>query len=233
MPRPHEPEFLPERLHRQPTPTPEPQLPQKLPTFVPRSGTRLPELPANSTISLPVPEMDLPPNMTNVLLLGIDEGGTNADAIIIVAINRDTQTAAMMSIPRDTYLYIPEIGHRGRINSAFSGGVERVKQTILYNFGIPIHYYALIDFDGFKQAVDIIGGVDLPISCRLTDWRLKSPDLDPDIEDNWERFTLEPGIHTMDGEFAPMVYQNKKVGFRLPSHRTPATTVAGDLEPKC
>ena len=148
--------------------------------------------------------------MTNVLLLGIDDGGSNADAIVIVAINRDSETAAMLSIPRDTYLYIPEVGHMGRINSAFAGGVERVKQTILYNFGIPIHYYAQIDFNGFKQAVDAMGGVDVAVSCQLRDWRLESPDLDPDVEENWEMFTVPPGIHHMDGNFALWYTRSRK-----------------------
>ena len=72
----------------------------------------------------------------------------------------------------------------------------------LYNFGIPIHYYARIDFAGFQEVVDAIGGVDIAVSCRLQDWRLKSPELDINEEDNWEQFALEPGIHQMDGDLA-------------------------------
>ncbi|RMD48384.1 MAG: LytR family transcriptional regulator [Candidatus Thermofonsia bacterium] len=98
-----------------------------------------------------------------------------------------------------------------RLNTALShgeaigypgGGVELLKQTILYNFGIPIHYYARVDFQGFQTIVDAIGGVEIAVSCEFQDWRLKSPELDIHDEDNWEIYTLEPGIYTMDGDTA-------------------------------
>ncbi|MGW8318109.1 MAG: LCP family glycopolymer transferase [Candidatus Promineifilaceae bacterium] len=150
----------------------------------------------------PVPIFQTPEEITNILLMGTDEGGTNTDTMIVVSINRETKTASMLSLPRDLYVYIPEVAQMGRINTAFVGGIDRVKQTILYNFGIPIHYYAKVDFSGFKKAVDLLGGVDVAVSCQLRDWRLKSPELDPTIEENWEQFTLEPGVHHMDGDMA-------------------------------
>ncbi len=116
----------------------------------------------------------------------------------------------MVSLPRDLYVYIPG-WITNRLNTALShgasvgyqgGAVGQLKDTILYNFGVPIHFYAQVDFGGFKQAVDIANGVDVPVSCELRDWRLISPDLDPGNEDNWEQFTLEPGIHHMNGEMA-------------------------------
>jgi LCP family protein required for cell wall assembly len=90
-----------------------------------------------------------------------------------------------------------------RLNTAVNqGNVDLLKQTILYNFGIPIHYFARVDFNGFQQAVDAIDGVDITVSCRLQDWRLKSPELDIEVEENWEQFTLEPGVYHMDGDLA-------------------------------
>jgi hypothetical protein len=47
-----------------------------------------------------------------------------------------------------------------------------------------------------------MGGVEMAVSCELRDWRLISPELDPEEEDNWEMFTLAPGIHMMDGDLA-------------------------------
>jgi LCP family protein required for cell wall assembly len=108
----------------------------------------------------------------------------------------------MVSLPRDLFVYHPG-KIMSRLNTALTlGGVEQLEQTILYNFGIPIHYYAQIDFDGFKQAVDAMGGVDVAVSCRLQDWRLISPELDPNDENNWQQFPLEPGVHHMDGDTA-------------------------------
>ena len=130
------------------------------------------------------------------------------DTIIIVGINRDSKTASMLSIPRDTYVYITPSKRMGRINTARNP--EQLKQTILYNFGIPIHFYAMVDFSGFKQAVDLLGGLEVSVSCTLRDWRLKSPDLDPNVEANWEMFTLNRGIYEMDGNLALWYVRSRK-----------------------
>jgi LCP family protein required for cell wall assembly len=130
--------------------------------------------------------------------------------MIIVSINYSRPTASILSIPRDLFVYIPG-WTMNRINTALShgssvgypgGGIGLLRQTILYNFGVPIHYYARVDFEGFQEIIDAINGVDLNVSCRLEDWRLKSPELDPLEVDNWERFALEPGVHHMDGDLA-------------------------------
>ncbi|MFZ0543897.1 MAG: LCP family protein [Candidatus Promineifilaceae bacterium] len=204
-----------------PTPTPSPtSRPQFVPTiaFIPTDETPAAEgteMPTPSTpIPTAVPTFEVPANTTNILLLGsdtdLDEGVGRTDTMIIVAINRDGPTASMVSLPRDLYVYIPG-WEMNRINTALGhgsavgypgGAVAQLKDTILYNFGIPIHYYAQVDFEGFQRGVDIMGGVDIAVSCELRDWRLISPDLDPQDEDSWEMFTLAPGIHMMDGDLA-------------------------------
>jgi polyisoprenyl-teichoic acid--peptidoglycan teichoic acid transferase len=148
-----------------------------------------------------------------ILLLGNDSEwvrGGRTDTMIIVAINRETKTAAMLSLPRDLFVYIPgwtmaklntAVPHGYSVNYP-GGGVELLKETILYNFGIPIDYYARIGFNSFKQIVDALGGIEVVVSCPLTDWRLKAPELDPNLVENWEQFTLELGVHQMDGDLA-------------------------------
>lgn len=152
--------------------------------------------------------------VVNVLLLGrdtsLDIRSYRTDVIIIVSVNRTTNTVTMLSIPRDLYVYIPG-WTMNRINTAANhgdaisypgGGPALLAQTILYNLGIPIHYYAMIDFDGFKNAVNTFGGVDVPVTCAMQDWRLKSPELDVNNPDNWEQYYLETGVHRMDGDLA-------------------------------
>lgn len=182
-----------------------------LPTITP---TSLPQISPSLTYSEPVdidvssmpiptavPEFDVPLDTTNILLIGND-GGANTDTMIIVTINRKGPTASMISLPRDLFVYLPGV-QMGRLNTAAAiGGVDLLKQTILYNFGVPIHYYARVDFEGFKEAVDIVGGVEIAASCELRDWKLISPHLDPEREESWEMFTLEPGVHRMDGDTA-------------------------------
>ncbi len=196
------------------TPTPRPQVAPTLDATI-AIGTLLPEVPTPETpIPTAVPTYEVPPNTTNILLLGSDtaigEEKTRTDTIIIVAINRDGPTASIISLPRDLYVYIPG-SIMNRLNTALArgeekeyegGGIGLLKQTILYNFGIPIHYYARVDFDGFQDVVNAAGGVDVSVSCRLQDWRLKSPELNLEDPDNWEQFALEPGIYHMNGDLA-------------------------------
>ena len=187
------------------TPT---SLPQEDPVLTITAPETLREgVPTPSTaVPTAVPTFEIPETTTNILLLGSDtpigSDDTRTDTMIIVSINEEGQTASMISLPRDLFVYMPG-KIMNRLNTAISlGGVDLLKQTILYNFGIPIHYYARVDFQGFETAVDAIGGVDLAVSCRLQDWRLISPELDPQDEDNWEQFALEPGVHHLDGDTA-------------------------------
>ncbi|MCI0728280.1 MAG: LCP family protein [Chloroflexi bacterium] len=198
-----------------PSPTSRPQLVPSLATFEPEElASTGPAPTAVTAIPTAVPTFEVPLGTTNVLLLGsdtdLDQGVGRTDTMIIVAINRDGPTASMVSLPRDLYVYIPG-WTMNRLNTALSrgaaagypgGAIAQLRDTILYNFGIPIHFYAQIDFEGFQQGVDLMDGVEVAVSCELRDWRLKSPDLDPNNEENWEIFTLEPGIHQMDGDLA-------------------------------
>lgn len=199
---------------RTPTSTPSPSA---TPTFRPQVAPTLSEtdapthflegVPTPSTaVPSPVPTFETPKEVTNVLLLGsdtpLDSTSVRTDTMIIVSINTENQTASMVSLPRDLYVYHPG-SIMNRLNTALTiGGIDQIKQTILYNFGVPIHYYAQIDFAGFQEVVNAMGGVDIAVSCRLQDWRLISPDLDPQDEDNWHQFALEPGVHHMEGDMA-------------------------------
>ena len=204
-----------------PTATPPPPTQTPVPTHTPTSKpTVVPVLTATAAppflegvptpptaVPTAVPTFEVSDNFTNILLLGsdtpLDEGSTRTDTMIIVTINNDKGTASVISLPRDLYVYHPG-KTMSRLNTAlsFGEGIDLLKQTILYNFGIPIHYYARVDFEGFKTAVDAMGGVDVAVSCQLRDWRLKSPELDPEDEDNWEIYTMEPGVYRMDGDTA-------------------------------
>lgn len=162
----------------------------------------------------PVRPFTKPDHITNIVLLGNDVNtpqGGRTDSIILVSLNRESKTATMLSLPRDLYVVIPG-WEMNRINLALphghgvdylgEGGGRLIKDTIEYNLGIPVDYYARIGFDGLKTAVDTLGGIDVAVTCSLRDWRLISPELDPELEESYEQFHLEPGVHEMDGDLA-------------------------------
>ncbi|HEY76826.1 MAG TPA: LCP family protein, partial [Thermoflexia bacterium] len=155
----------------------------------------------------PVPLLDLPEGTVNVLLLGADQSSRNgeglADVIIVVSINPEIPSVSLLSIPRDLYVWIPGYGF-GKINTTErhaenypGGGPALLKATIEYNLGIPIHYYARVNFDGFVRIVDTLGGVDVPVECELHD---TFPD--PANPEQGIDVDFYPGIQHLDGYHA-------------------------------
>ena len=149
----------------------------------------------------------------NFLLIGSDRrpgGSFRTDTMVIAILRPADGQVSMISIPRDLWVYIPEWENQ-RINTAYQhgisvgypgGGAGLLKDTILYNLGIRIDHTAMVEFDGFRRIVDTLGGVDVPVSCAYTDWKLIDPSFDPQIEANWFLYTTGPGLIHMDGDLA-------------------------------
>jgi LCP family protein required for cell wall assembly len=98
----------------------------------------------------------------------------------------DRKAAQVVSIPRDTWVPIPGHGP-AKINAAFSwGGMPLMVRTVEALSGLKIDHVAIVDFDGFKQLTDDLGGVDITIPKATKD----------------ERATWTPGEHHMDGATA-------------------------------
>ncbi len=153
-------------------------------------------------------------DLFNILLIGSDKRPADptyrTDTLIIVSINRTRHTVALLSIPRDLYVYIPRWG-KDRINAAAEygdfmkwpgRGNDLLINTIGYNLGISIQRYARINFDGFKKIVDQVDGIDVAVDCPLSDYHLKSPLLKEGVEANYAWYTLPIGMHHMNGALA-------------------------------
>ncbi len=145
----------------------------------------------------------------NILLLGVDkrpdENLARTDTLIVVTVDPNSQTAGMLSIPRDLYVPIPTYEGEDRINKAYylgekddypGGGPALAMKTIQRNFGIPIHFYAQVDFQGFRDIVDTLGGLEIE-STELID----DPTY-PDENYGYDPFYLEPGQHRLNGHDA-------------------------------
>ncbi len=98
-------------------------------------------------------------------------GGALADSIIIISIVPGENKVAMISVPRDLFVIVPGTNDKQKINAVHAYGEENGKEKGLKNMeivlgevlGMPIHYAASINFAGFKQLVDAIGGVDITL----------------------------------------------------------------------
>jgi len=156
-------------------------------------------------------------DLFNVLLMGSDgeitgDGFIRTDTMIVVSINRSTNTVSMLSLPRDLFVYIPAWSMQ-RINLTYargeSGGwndgtFELLRQMILYNLGINVHYYALIDLTGFKEVIDTLGGVDVAVDCAIEDLPLIGAEVPDEArrvnEDGY--YVLDVGYYHFDGSEA-------------------------------
>jgi polyisoprenyl-teichoic acid--peptidoglycan teichoic acid transferase len=88
-----------------------------------------------------------------------EAGGQRSDVIIVVHLVPAARHAAVLSIPRDLYVPVAGTGGSAKINSAFNHGPGQLVQTIQQRLNIPIHHYLLVNFDGFREVVDALGGV--------------------------------------------------------------------------
>lgn len=143
-------------------------------------GTPVPNI-ENLAPPVDIPEGNLPPawdgaSRVNILIIGLDyrdwEAGTGAprsDTMILLTIDPLAKTAGMLSIPRDMWVNIPGFGY-SRINTAYSsgegnqlpgGGPELARKTVEQFIGVPVQYYAQIDFYTFVEFIDLIGGIEV------------------------------------------------------------------------
>ena len=120
-----------------------------------------------------------------------DVSGTRSDTIMILRQERNGG-ASLMSLPRDLWIEISGTGRSQRINTAFNadngGGAERLAATVTESLGIPIHHYVEVDFFGFKDIIDRIGGVELCVGNAA--------------QDTASGLRLDVGCQTLDGVMA-------------------------------
>lgn len=135
----------------------------------------------------------------NVLLLGQDnrpgEDAARADTIIVARIDPENDKVWMLSIPRDTRVQIPGHG-TSKINAAtFYGGPSLMVETVKEFLGIPIHHYMDIDFDGFIQVVDSLGGVWIDVDTDIDDPKASS-------HGSYTASKIDKGYQLLDGDHA-------------------------------
>ncbi|TQS41413.1 LCP family protein [Cryptosporangium phraense] len=125
-----------------------------------------------------------------------------SDAIMVLHIPADHKKAYLISIPRDTYVFVPELnghgGQKAKINAAFAwGGIPLTVKTVENFTGVKIDHVAKIDFNGFKKMTDAVGGVDVTVDKTVKDPRSKR--------------TFKAGVNHLDGA-AALDYVRQRYG---------------------
>lgn len=158
----------------------------------------------------------------NILLLGTGgtghEGPNLTDTIILLSFRPSDKRVSMLSIPRDLLVEFPGYGFR-KINHVYalseayepeSGGpnVSRIMKKV---FNVPIHYYARVNFEGFIEFIDDIGGVTVNVQNTLEDpyYPVQGKETATTSE-RYEHLIIEKGIRHMDGDTALKYVRSRK-----------------------
>lgn len=128
-----------------------------------------------------------------VLMMGCDarpgDETSRSDTLMVAYVDLNDNIVRLVSIPRDTYVTIPTTGEKTKINHAYAyGGIELTEKTLKSNFDIDIDYTAEVDFQGFIDIVDALGGVTI--------------DVPMDMEYAAEGIDLQAGVQTLNGDQA-------------------------------
>ncbi|MCL6557359.1 MAG: LCP family protein [Firmicutes bacterium] len=149
-------------------------------------------------------------NSFTILLLGVDarpgEEVARTDTIIVAHVEAAEKRLSLLSIPRDTRVYIPGYG-MDKINAAnVYGGPELVRKVVSDLVGMPVKYYALTNLEGFREIVDTLGGVTLEVDKRMYYY-------DP-VDGPEYAIDLQPGVQRLDGKKALQYvrYRNDPLG---------------------
>jgi len=147
----------------------------------------------------------------NFLLLGIrgegdPNGGLLSDGIVLISFKKSSGQVSLISIPRDLYLQMPGEARYEKINAAYVIGLEKykngldyAKKTVAYVTGQYIDYAAVINFDAFKDIIDLLGGVTIYLEKPFIEDKQWWCDAKGE---NCQPFTVEAGEQTLNGERA-------------------------------
>ena len=154
-----------------------------------------------------------------VLLMGVDSTDEaldknstgNGDALMLITFNPKTLNATILSIPRDSYVYLPNMGTENKITHAAWGGTNNMINTIERFTDIDINYYVKINFKGVVKLVDLLGGIKVNVPIDFCE---------QDSNRNWgdSEICLDEGEQTLNGEQALALARHRK------------TLLTGDLQ---
>lgn len=142
----------------------------------------------------------------NILLLGKANektaGQKLTDTIMIASLDFKRKKIALLSLPRDLFVEVPGKNFSTKLNAIYQidlreeSGAEIIKETVSNITGLPIHAFLILDYDGFIQTVDLLGGISVYVERDLFDPRFPGPNY------SYETFEIKKGWQDLDGATA-------------------------------
>lgn len=152
-------------------------------------------------------------NTLNILLIGQDrregQGTQRSDAMILCTINKNTKTVTLTSFLRDMYVQIP--GYAGnKINASYAiGGMKLLDATLETNFGIQVDGNVEVDFNGFMDVIDLLGGVEIELTQAEANYLNNNGNWDLESNEHWH---LKAGKNQLNGSQALAYSRIRKIG---------------------
>ncbi|PEI67987.1 LytR family transcriptional regulator [Bacillus wiedmannii] len=147
----------------------------------------------------------------SILIMGIDEtdqrdnsykGAYHTDALLLATFNKDNKTVKLVSIPRDTYTYIPIENKKDKITHAYAygnvknnknGGPQATIDSVEKLFNLPVDYFVKFNFKSFIKIINDLGGIKIDVPIEFTE---------QDSNGEPDSIHLKKGIQTLNGEEA-------------------------------
>ncbi|WP_068675305.1 LCP family protein [Oceanobacillus sp. Castelsardo] len=156
-------------------------------------------------------EIPVDPTKDNVsvLIMGIDSSEkrgasekSRTDALMVATLNKKENSIKLLSIPRDSLVYIPGVGYETKINHAHAyGGTTATIDTVESLLDIPIDYYVKVNFEAFMEVVDAVGGITVDVPYEFKEQNSK---------DKADAIHLLPGEQKLNGEEALALARTRK-----------------------
>ncbi|MGG0657722.1 LCP family protein [Rummeliibacillus pycnus] len=137
----------------------------------------------------------------SILFVGIDDSEkreqgsdhSRSDSLMLATLNNKDKSVKLLSIPRDSYVYIPYVGRNDKITHAHAyGGTQATIDTVENLLDVPVDYYYRLNFDSFIQIVDALGGIEVNVPYEMHE-----------LDENDKRtVNLKPGMQTLNGREA-------------------------------
>lgn len=157
-------------------------------------------------------ESKVDPSVDNVsiLIMGVDSSdirknadNARTDTLMVATLNKDDKSVKLLSIPRDSYVYIPEVGYETKINHAHAyGGTQAARDTVENLLDIPIDYYVKVNFEAFIDVVNAVDGINVEVPYELKE---------QNSADEANAIHLLPGKQKLDGEEALALARTRKL----------------------